>query len=118
MLDGSRLSRLGQGMALLFGWLFLVVSLAGYDPTDPPGSAVWEPVARSPRNPCGPVGAALAHALMAAVGGASWAVAYAALVAVLARFRRQGAADPARWAGGLFLIVASTASSPSRRPTN
>ena len=51
--------------------VFLGLSLAGYDPADPPG---WN---ASPRNepatnPCGPVGSTLAHVLFITLGWSSW----------------------------------------------
>jgi DNA segregation ATPase FtsK/SpoIIIE, S-DNA-T family len=51
--------------------VFLGLSLGGYDPADPPG---WN---ASPRNdpatnPCGPVGATLAHLMFTALGWSSW----------------------------------------------
>ena len=47
--------------------VFLALSLAGYDPADPPGLAA-EPPNAPPANPCGPVGATLAHVLFTALG--------------------------------------------------
>ena len=40
--------------------VFLALSLVGYDPADPPGHGA-EPANQPPTNPCGPVGAVLAH---------------------------------------------------------
>ena len=73
MLERPRLARYGPASALLLALIFLVLSLASYDPADPPGSAVApanDPVA----NPCGPVGALLAHGLNQALGWSSWVV--------------------------------------------
>jgi hypothetical protein len=44
MRDRQRLTRRGRGAALLFGWIFLALSLVGYDPADPPGSAAEPPM--------------------------------------------------------------------------
>jgi S-DNA-T family DNA segregation ATPase FtsK/SpoIIIE len=60
MLDRERLSRQLRDCALLFFVVFLGLSLGGYDPADAPGMSVVPPNAAA-RNPCGPVGATLAH---------------------------------------------------------
>ena len=71
MLDRQRLMRHGPALALLFAWLFLALSLAGYDPADPPGSGV-EPAQLAPRQPVrAGRGDWLAHALFQAFGWAS-----------------------------------------------
>jgi DNA segregation ATPase FtsK/SpoIIIE, S-DNA-T family len=51
--------------------VFLGLSLGGYDAADPPG---WNASPRNepPTNPCGPVGATLAHLLFIALGWSSW----------------------------------------------
>src|SRR5207248_2412095 len=88
MRDRQRRPRRGRGTALLFVWMFLTLSLAGYDPADPPGSAA-EPPNPIPRNPCGPVGATLAWALFQAIGWASalLLLAWAALAVLILRRR-------------------------------
>ena len=73
MLERQRLARKGPASALLLALIFLVLSLASYDPADPPGSAV-EPANDPVANPCGPVGALLAHGLYQALGWSSWVV--------------------------------------------
>ena len=73
MLERQRLARNGPASALLLALIFLVLSLASYDPADPPGSAV-EPANDPVANPCGPVGALLAHGLYQALGWSSWVV--------------------------------------------
>ncbi len=57
--------------AIALAIVFLGLSLLGYDPADAPGWAAAPPNA-PPQNPCGPVGAALAHALFISMGWASW----------------------------------------------
>ena len=71
MLDRQRLLRNVRGLGLLVVGLFLALSLLGYDPADAPGSAAF-PSNRGEglSNPCGPVGAALAHVLYSGVGWA------------------------------------------------
>ncbi len=51
--------------------VFLGLSLGGYDSADPPG---WNASPRNepPTNPCGPVGATLAHLLFITLGWSSW----------------------------------------------
>jgi S-DNA-T family DNA segregation ATPase FtsK/SpoIIIE len=73
MLERQRLARNGPASALLLALIFLVLSLASYDPADPPGSAV-EPANDPVANPCGPVGALLAHGFYQALGWSSWVV--------------------------------------------
>ena len=73
MLERQRLARKGPASALLLALIFLVLSLASYDPADPPGSAV-EPANDPVANPCGPVGALLAHGLYQVLGWSSWVV--------------------------------------------
>ena len=64
MLVRQRLLRLAPALTFLLLNLFLALSLGGYDPADAPGSGA-EPANHSPllSNPCGPVGATLAHVL-------------------------------------------------------
>src|SRR5262245_29421436 len=69
------------------GIVFLALSLAGYDPADPPGHGA-EPANTHPVNSCGPVGAALAHAMFTMIGWASWLVPPALLVVNLLLVRR------------------------------
>lgn len=109
MLDRPRLRRNGRGLTLLFACVFLALSLGGYDPADPPGTAAVP--ANSPAaNPCGPVGAMLAHALLSTVGWASVLVLLGLVVVDILIFRRRAVPEKGwRLAGfGLVLIVAST----------
>ena len=91
--------------------LFLALSLGGYDPADAPGSGA-EPPNHSPllSNPCGPVGATLAHVLVQRPG-------LVVLAAALGTGRRQrpGRRPAARlpiawaprWASAWSLAVAA-----------
>ena len=103
MLDCRRWARHGRALALAFAVAFLAASLFGYDPKDPPGQAV-EPL-KEPANPCGPVGATLAHLLFNAVGRSSFLILFAAVVADLLVFRRRKVTDPALRVLGLALVV-------------
>ncbi len=69
--------------------VFLGLSLAGYDPADPPGRAA-EPVNQPPTNPCGPVGAVFAHLLFITLGWSSWLLLLGlAVVNILVATRRR-----------------------------
>jgi len=107
MLDPQRLVRHARGLALLFAALFLGLSLAGYDPADAPGTAADPPLA-VPANPCGPVGAALAHALFASVGWAAWLGLGALVLASMRAFARRPIGRPIARLVGLALLVAVT----------
>jgi DNA segregation ATPase FtsK/SpoIIIE, S-DNA-T family len=69
--------------------VFLGLSLAGYDPADPPGRAA-EPVNQPPTNICGPVGALFAHVLFTTLGWSSWLLLLGlAVVNILVTTRRR-----------------------------
>jgi DNA segregation ATPase FtsK/SpoIIIE, S-DNA-T family len=57
--------------AFALALVFLAISLVGYNPADPPGWAA-DPLNQPPSNPCGPVGAAIAHCLFIILGWSSW----------------------------------------------
>ena len=69
----QRLQSLAPGLVFLLVNLFVALSLGGYDPADAPGSGA-EPPNHSPwlSNPCGPVGATLAHLSFNVLGWSSW----------------------------------------------
>ena len=104
MLDRQRLARRGRCLAALFAWTFLTLSLAGYDPADPPGTAA-APANDPPANPCGPVGAWLAHALGQSVGLAAWLLVLASGSLIVLRWRRRDVPDPGLRVAGLALVV-------------
>jgi S-DNA-T family DNA segregation ATPase FtsK/SpoIIIE len=109
MLDRPRWTRHGQGLALLFATLFLALSLVGYDPADAPGWAVWRAQPVPPHNPCGPVGAALAHALAQSVGWGAWLVIWGLLVLAGLIFRQRTVTEPWAKLAGFALWLAATA---------
>jgi DNA segregation ATPase FtsK/SpoIIIE, S-DNA-T family len=108
MFDRRRWAKHGRAGALLFAVAFLAFCLIGYDPADSPGSAA-QPPNHPPSNPCGPVGAILAHLLFVTVGRASYLVLFAAIILDLLLFRRRKVADPVfRFLGfGLLVVVGS-----------
>jgi S-DNA-T family DNA segregation ATPase FtsK/SpoIIIE len=110
MLDRRRLLRNAEGLALLFAGLFLALSLAGYDPADPPGNAGWSPEPAAPRNLCGPVGAALADAMFQAIGFGSWLILLGLASLDLLLFRRRPVPDKALRLAGFLLVVGVAAS--------
>lgn len=69
-------------IAIALALVFLALALLGYDPADAPGWASAPPN-RPPHNPCGPVGAALAHGLFMSLGWASWLLMAGLVVLVL-----------------------------------
>ncbi|MFO0908412.1 MAG: DNA translocase FtsK [Isosphaeraceae bacterium] len=108
MLDRQRLARCAPALAGLLATLFLALSLAGYDPSDPPGSSV-SPANNPVSNPCGPVGATLAHLVFLIVGWGGLLL-LAGLAAINVHlFGRRVVPEPAvRLSGfGLTLVVAS-----------
>src|SRR5579864_376438 len=109
MVDRQRLIRHCKVLALLCAWVFLALSLAGYNPSDTPGSAA-EPPNSPPANPCGPVGAALAHAMFGSVGWASYLILWALAAADLLLFRRRVIPEKgARLLGFALVIVVTSA---------
>jgi S-DNA-T family DNA segregation ATPase FtsK/SpoIIIE len=69
----QQLLRSAPALSILLLNLFLALSLAGYDPADSPGSGAHPPnLSPLLSNPCGPVGAALAHLLFNTLGWSSW----------------------------------------------
>jgi S-DNA-T family DNA segregation ATPase FtsK/SpoIIIE len=121
MFNRRSLARHAKALILLFAVAFLALSLLGYDPADPPGSAA-EPPNSPPTNPCGPVGATLAHALFVMVGRASCLVLFALVVLDLLLFRRRKVVDPALRFVGFSMVVYVGASlsqkfDPTHRPS-
>ncbi len=106
--DGTRRRWPGRELLLLFACLFLALSLVGYDPADPPGSSALP--ANSPaRNPCGPVGASLAHVLFTSIGWAAFVVLYAMGVLDGLAFRRRVIPEKSQRLAGFALLLAVVA---------
>jgi S-DNA-T family DNA segregation ATPase FtsK/SpoIIIE len=70
MWNRQGLSRYGFSLALAFVVVYVSLAVFGYDPADPPSRAV-SPVNSVPTNPCGSVGALMAHYLLETLG---WSV--------------------------------------------
>ncbi len=60
-------------VALVAAWAFVVLSLLGFDPQDPPTHAAY-PVHERVRNWCGPVGATIAYSTYRLLGYGAWAL--------------------------------------------
>jgi DNA segregation ATPase FtsK/SpoIIIE, S-DNA-T family len=104
MLDRQRLARYAPASSLLLAAVFLALSLLGYDPADPPGSAVAPPN-NPPANPCGPVGATLASLLFTTAGWSSYLILYTTLALDILLFRRRRVPEKAVRGVGLVLLL-------------
>jgi S-DNA-T family DNA segregation ATPase FtsK/SpoIIIE len=106
----QRLLRSAPALCFMLLILFLVLSLGGYDPADAPGWGA-EPPNRSPllSNPCGPVGASLAHMLYSVLGWSSWLLLLGMLAVNIHVVTRRQVSDRITPAlgFGLLLLVAS-----------
>lgn len=109
MLDRAQLARHAREVALVVAGLFLALSLAGFDPADPPGTAA-DPPNDPVANACGPVGAWLAHALIQCFGLFAWWILAGWVVVTVRSLVKRPIAEPwSRLAGAvLLLIVGST----------
>jgi len=92
-------------LALLAGCLFVVGSLATFDPADPPASYGFPPHARA-TNACGYLGAVAASGLYQWFGLGAWLVVAAVAGADLMLLRRRALPDlPLRTAGGIVAVI-------------
>jgi DNA segregation ATPase FtsK/SpoIIIE, S-DNA-T family len=90
--------------------VFLGLSLLGYDPADPPGRGA-EPPNQHPTNPCGPVGAAMAHILFTTLGWSCWLLIPALMVVNLLLVRRRPVPDRLGPSSGFLLVLLVAAGS-------
>ncbi|MBV8129713.1 MAG: DNA translocase FtsK 4TM domain-containing protein [Planctomycetaceae bacterium] len=106
----QRLLRLAPALTSLFLNLFLALSLVGYDPADAPGSGA-EPANHSPllSNPCGPVGATLAHVSFNVLGWSSWLLLLGLVAVNVLIVARCKVADRVGPALGFALLLAVSA---------
>lgn len=123
MLVRQRLLRSAPALTFLLVNLFLALSLGGYDPADAPGSGA-EPPNRSPMlsNPCGPVGATLAHVMFNVLGWSSWLVLLGLVAVNVLVSTRRAIPDRVSPALGFALVVAVAAGlihkfAPGLRPS-
>ncbi|HEY5314536.1 MAG TPA: DNA translocase FtsK 4TM domain-containing protein, partial [Pirellulales bacterium] len=87
----------------LSAWLVLLgLSLASYDPADPPGDLVYPPHAQS-QNICGRVGALLAHGLLAGIGLGTYYLLASLVVVVWLMLAHRAVQD--RWLRGLGWLL-------------
>jgi S-DNA-T family DNA segregation ATPase FtsK/SpoIIIE len=92
-------------LALLAGCVFLVASLATFDPADPPSARAFPPHARAV-NACGLLGAIASATLFEAFGLGAWlAVALLVLLDVMLLRRRPLPDLPVRTAGAMLALV-------------
>ncbi len=92
-------------LGLLAATILLAVSLATYDPADPPGTQVLPPN-RETANACGAMGAYVAHALLSGLGiAAYYAVASLGVVAAALLSSRPFGSPRLRLAGWLMSLL-------------
>jgi len=87
----------GRSLTLAFAVAFVSLSIAGYDTADPPTTYV-APANQTPTNPCGPVGAAIAHYTIELVGWGIVVPLVAGASATLLMFRQRPFAN---WGWGI-----------------
>jgi len=106
MVDAGRLKTDLLALAVLAAAVFLGLSLASYDPADPPAHAIY-PARAQAVNLCGEIGAILSNELFANFGHGAYFLLIALLVFDLRLFSREDAADPAlRLIGSGMILVA------------
>ncbi len=108
MLDRQRLLHYAPALALNLVTVFLALSLLGYDPADAPGHGA-EPTNNPTANPCGPVGAGLAHTLFSTAGWASYLVLLALLATDFLLFRGRTVPEKGLRLLGLVLLITPVA---------
>jgi S-DNA-T family DNA segregation ATPase FtsK/SpoIIIE len=104
----QRVLRSAPILAFALANVFLGLSLAGYDPADPPGWGA-SPLNQPPANPCGPVGALFAHALFTMLGWAAWLIVLGLAVVNILLASRRAVPDRMGRAIGFALVVLVTA---------
>ncbi len=104
MLNRQSLARSAPAWGLLLATIFVALSLLGYQPADAPGLASL-PANDPPNNPCGPVGAALAHLMFMTVGWSSYLLLYTVFALDFLLFLRRPIPDKAMRASGLLMVV-------------
>ncbi|MFQ5731202.1 MAG: DNA translocase FtsK 4TM domain-containing protein [Planctomycetaceae bacterium] len=105
-MNGQRIKTDLLALGLLALTVFAGLSLASYDPADPPSELVF-PARAATMNLCGTAGAQFAHALRTAVGVGMWFVLVALITADLRLFRREPVTDPLARIAGMTLSLAA-----------
>lgn len=117
MWNRQGLSRYGRSLGLGFAVAFVGLAVAGFDPADPPTRSI-SPANATATNPCGPVGAIIAHHVMESVGWSVLVVLLAGASATLLLFRQR---PFAHWGWGLSgigpLVLAASAGLARWMPT-
>ena len=106
MFDYARLRTDLLALAVLAMAVFLGLSLASYDPADPPALSVF-PARAVAQNLGGSAGAVAAHLLVVALGVGAYFLLVALIVADIRLFARDKAGDPVwRLVGATLMLVA------------
>jgi S-DNA-T family DNA segregation ATPase FtsK/SpoIIIE len=107
MIDFRRMALDLAALGLFAFLAFAGLSLASYDPADPPGDSVFPP-SDVVVNLCGPAGAVVAHEALSAVGFGAYYLIYSLVLVDVRLLARSGSSDnickPAGWA--ITLIAA------------
>ncbi|MCG3123522.1 MAG: hypothetical protein GIKADHBN_01942 [Phycisphaerales bacterium] len=93
-------------LIVLAGWTFVIASLIGFDPADPPSHLVWppnEPVA----NWCGPIGAHIAYGLYKLLGLGAWVLMIFGAIGLLSAATGQRVSHWVVRALGLIMLTAA-----------
>ena len=113
MWNHQGLSRYGGTLSLAFAVAFVSLSIVGFDPADPPTKSV-SPANTIATNPCGPVGAVIAHHLMETVGWSVWIPILGAGSVTLLVFRQRPFASWGWGMSGLPPLMLATAAGIAR----
>ena len=108
MLDRQWLYRYGSASSLALATVFVALSLLGYNPADAPGSAA-DPPNDPTLNPCGPVGATLAYALIQSFGWASLLLLEGLASLVVLAFRRRAVPEKGIRSLGFLILISVVA---------
>jgi S-DNA-T family DNA segregation ATPase FtsK/SpoIIIE len=106
MIDFRRMGLDLAALGLFALVAFVGLSLASFDPADPPGDAVFPP-REHVANLCGPAGAKVAHVGLSAVGFGAYYLLFALVVVDLRLFARTGGTDMVCKAAGWGVTVAA-----------
>lgn len=106
MVDAGRLKTDLFALAVLAAAVFLGLSLASYDPADPPAHAVFPPRAQAV-NLCGEIGARIAYELFTNFGHGAYFILFALAVFDLRLFSREQVGDATvRLLGAAMMLLA------------